>query len=233
MNQNDNQKLNNTEIVTENRAIKKIENFWYHNKWTVIVVAFFVCVALVCTMQMFSKEKYDVTVLSGTTVHMNAEQREAFLSALESTLPEDYDKDGENAVGMVDYQIFSEEERLVEVETEIDGVETTLIEEQVATYWNNDQKSSFLSAVQTGEYSLCFASPHVYELLTKDKNVVSKSVRLGDTDFYRYNEAVQVLPADTVVCLLIQFPMGTSGKDDIYARSVALYEAILAYDVQE
>lgn len=230
---NQNQKLDNTEIVTENRAIKKIENFWYHNKWTVIVVAFFVCVAIVCTMQMFSKEKYDTTVLYGLTVHMNPEQREAFLSSLESILPSDYDKDGQSSVGMVDYQIFSEEERLVEVETEIDGVQTTLIEERVSAHWNNDQRSSFLSAVQTGEYSLCFASPHVYELLTKDKNVVSKSFRLGDTDFYRFNEAVQVLPADTVVCLLIQFPMGASGKDDIYARSVALYEAILAYDVQE
>ena len=230
---NQNQKLDNTEIVTENRAIKKIENFWYHNKWTVIVVAFFVCVAIVCTMQMFSKEKYDTTVLYGLTVHMNPEQREAFLSSLESILPSDYDKDGQSSVGMVDYQIFSEEERLVEVETEIDGVQTTLIEERVSAHWNNDQRSSFLSAVQTGEYSLCFASPHVYELLTKDKNVVSKSFRLGDTDFYRFNEAVQVLPADTVVCLLIQFPMGASGKDDVYARSVALYEAILAYDVQE
>lgn len=233
MNRNNNQKLNNTEIVTENRAINKVENFWYHNKWTVIVVAFFVCVAVVCTMQMFSKEKYDVTVLSGTTVQMNAEQREAFLSVLESALPKDYDKDGENAVGMVDYQIFSEDERLVEVETEIDGAQTTLIEEQVAAHWNNDQKSGFLSAVQTGEYSVCFASPYVYELLTKDKNVVSRSFCLGDTDFYLYNEAVQVLPADTVVCLLIQFPMGTSGKEDIYARSVDLYEAIQAYDVQE
>lgn len=230
---NQNQKLDNTEIVTENRAIKKIENFWYHNKWTVIVVVFFVCVAVVCTVQMFSKEKYDVSVLHGSKVHMNPEQREAFLSALEGILPSDYDKDGQSSVGMVDYQIFSEQERLVEVETEIDGVQTTLTEEMVSAHWNNDQRSSFLSAVQTGEYSLCFASPHVYELLTKDKNVVSKSFCLGDTDFYRYNEAVQVLPADTVVCLLIQFPMGTSGKDDIYARSVALYEAILAYDVQE
>ncbi len=233
MNRNDNQKLDSTEIVTENRVIKKVENFWYHNKWTVIVVAFFVCVAVVCTMQMFSKERYDVTVLGGTTVQMNAEQREAFLSALESALPEDYDKDGENAVGMVNYQIFSEEERFVEVETEINGVETTLLEEQVAAHWNSDQISSFLSAVQTGEYSVCFASPYVYELLTKDKNVVSRSFCLGDTDFYRYNEALQVLPADTVVCLLIQFPMGTSGKDDIYARSVALFEAIQVYDVQE
>ena len=230
---NQNQKLDNTEIVTENRAIKKIENFWYHNKWTVIVVAFFVCVAIVCTMQMFSKEKYDTTVLYGLTVHMNPEQREAFLSSLESILPSDYDKDGEASVGMVDYQIFSEEERLVEVETEIDGVQTTLTEEMVSAHWNNDQKSSFLSAVQSGEYSVCFASPYVYELLTKDKNVVSKSFCLGETEFYRYNEAVQVLPADTVVCLLIQFPMGASGKDDVYARSVALYEAILSYDVQE
>ena len=233
MNERDNEKLNSTEIVTENRAFNKLQNFWYHNKWTVIVVTFFVCVILVCTVQMLGKDKYDTTVLYGTTVHMDAEQRAAFLSAVQSVLPEDYDKDGKKSVGMVDYQIFSEDELYVEIETEIDGVQTTLIEERVSAHWNNDQRSSFLSAVQTGEYSLCFVSPHVYELLTKDKNVVSKSFCLGETDFYRYNEAVKVLPEDTVICLLIQFPMGTSGKDDAYARSSALYDAILAYDVQE
>ncbi len=232
MSEKDN-KYDSTEIVTENRTYNKLQNFWYHNKWTVIVVAFFVCVALVCTMQMFSKEKYDITVLSGTTAYMDAEQRTAFLSVLGSMMPEDYDKDGTVAVGMVDYRIFSEEERFVEIETEIDGVETTLTQEQVAAHWNNDQLSSFLSAVQTGEYSLCFASPYVYGLLTKDKNVVSQAICLGDTDFYRYNEAIRVLPKDTMVCLLIQFPMGASGKSDIYARSAALYDAIVAYDVAD
>ncbi|MBQ7379702.1 MAG: hypothetical protein IJW70_08540 [Clostridia bacterium] len=234
MNERDNEKLNSTEIVTDNGAINKLQNFWYHNKWTVIVVTFFVCVLLVCTVQMLGKDKYDVTVLCGTTVHMDAEQRAAFLSAVQNVLPEDYDKNGEKSVGMVDYQVFSEDELYVEVETVIDGVETTLIEEQVAAYWNTDQFNSLKDAVaKTGEYSLCFASPYVYETLLSGYVADGKAVRLGDTDFYRYNEAVQVLPEDTVICLLRQFAVGESSKDDIYERSSALYDAIISYDVQE
>lgn len=231
----DNQKLDNTEIAMQGSALAKLQNFWYHNKWTVIIAAFFLCVVLVCTLQMFGKDNYDVTVLSGTTVRMDAEQREAFLAAVQGMLPEDYDKDGDKAVGLVEYQIFSEEERLVEVETEVDGVETVIRQEQVSAKWNLDQFNGFRDAVsKTGEYSLCFVSPYVYENLVKGYVVKDKVVRLGDTDFYRYNEAVQVLPADTLVCLLVQNQVvGASSKDDVYARSVALFEAIVTYDVKE
>ena len=231
----DNQKLDNTEISMQGSVLAKLQNFWYHNKWTVIIVAFFACVVLVCTMQMFGKDHYDVTVLSGTTVRMDAEQREAFLAAVQDMLPEDYDKDGKKAVGLVEYQIFSEAERFVEVETEVDGVETVIKQEQVSAKWNLDQFNGFRDAVsKTGEYSLCFVSPYVYENLVKGYVVKDKVVRLGDTDFYRYNEAVQVLPADTLVCLLVQNQIiGASSKDDVYARSVALFEAIVTYDVKE
>ena len=105
MNEN---KYDSTEIVSENRAYNKLQNFWYHNKWTVIVVAFFVCVVVVCTMQMFGKEKYDVSIVYGGTVRMADDERAAFVGALQSVLPEDYDNNGKKAVGLVEYQIFSE-----------------------------------------------------------------------------------------------------------------------------
>ena len=231
MNEN---KYDSTEIVSENRVYNKLQNFWYHNKWTVIVVAFFVCVVVVCTLQMFGKEKYDVSIVYGGTVHMADDERAAFVGALQGILPEDYDNNGKKAVGLVEYQIFSEKEIYTEVEKEVDGELVTVKEPMVALNWNTEQHSSMQSAVsKTGEYSLCFASPYVYEQLLKGYAVEGKTVRLGDTDFYLYNEAVQVLPADTVVCLLRQFMVGQSSKDEIYNRSVALFDAIVAYDVAE
>ena len=231
---NDQEKLNSTDIVTENRAYNKLENFWYHNKWTVIVVAFFAIVLIVCTVQMIGKDKYDVSIVYGGTEKLNAEQREAFVGALQSVLPEDYDNNGKKAVGLVEYQIFSEEELYTEIETEVEGELVTVKKEQVAASWNIEQYSLMQSAVsKTGEYSLCFASPYVFETLLKGYVQEGNYVRLGDTDFYKYNEAVQVLPADTVVCLLRQFAIGQSSKDDVYARSSALFSAIVAYDVAE
>lgn len=231
MNEN---KYDSTEIVSENRVYNKLQNFWYHNKWTVIVVAFFVCVVVVCTLQMFGKEKYDVSIVYGGTAHMESDERAAFVGALQGILPEDYDNNGKKAVGLVEYQIFSEKEIYTEVEKEVDGELVTVKEPMVALNWNTEQYSSMQSAVsKTGEYSLCFASPYVYEQLLKGYAVEGKTVRLGDTDFYLYNEAVQVLPADTVVCLLRQFMVGQSSKDEIYNRSVALFDAIVAYDVAQ
>lgn len=246
MNDKQDAKLNSTEIVTDNRAFGKLQNFWYHNKWTVIVVAFFAVVVIVCTVQLLNRDKYDVTVVYGGTVHMDAEQREAFLSAVQGMLPEDYDADGKKSVAMIDYQVFSEDELYVEVETVIDGQETVVKEEQVATYWNAEQYSSLQDALRMGEYSVCFASPYVYQTLLADKAVKissvtstpvfsydGKAVALGDTDFYRYNQAMQVLPADTVICLLPQYKVGASSQDDVYARSVELFVAIITHDVVE
>jgi hypothetical protein len=231
MNEN---KYDSTEIVSENRVYNKLQNFWYHNKWTVIVVAFFVCVVVVCTLQMFGKEKCDVSIVYGGTVRMADDERAAFVGALQSVLPEDYDNNGKKSVGLVEYQIFSEKEIYTEVEKEVDGELVTVKEPVIALNWNTEQYSSMQSAVsKTGEYSLCFASPYVYEQLLKGYAVEGKTVRLGDTDFYLYNEAVQVLPADTVVCLLRQFMVGQSSKDEIYDRSCALFDAIVAYDVAE
>ncbi|MBO5842776.1 MAG: hypothetical protein J6R46_07245 [Clostridia bacterium] len=129
MNEN---KYDSTEIVSENRVYNKLQNFWYHNKWTVIVVAFFVCVVVVCTLQMFGKEKYDVSIVYGGTAHMESDERAAFVGALQGILPEDYDNNGKKAVGLVEYQIFSEKEIYTEVEKEVDGELVTVKEPMVA-----------------------------------------------------------------------------------------------------
>ena len=136
MNEN---KYDSTEIVSENRVYNKLQNFWYHNKWTVIVVAFFVCVVVVCTLQMFGKEKYDVSIVYGGTVHMADDERAAFVGALQGILPEDYDNNGKKAVGLVEYQIFSEKEIYTEVEKEVDGEQVTVKEPVIALNWNTEQ----------------------------------------------------------------------------------------------
>lgn len=239
-----NEKIDSTEIVTDNKAVSKLQNFWYHNKWTVIVVAFFAVVLIICSVQMFNKEKYDLSVVYGGTVRMTAEEREAFLSCVESMMPKDYDNDGKKSVALIDYQVFSKDELYEEVETVIDGQETVVMKEKISTSWNTEQYSNLQSALRMGEYSICFASPYIYETLLKDKAVKisqvtdvpvvsydGKSVELRDTDFYYYNEAMQVLPEDTVICLLPQYTVGASSHDDVYARSVDLFVAIITYDV--
>ena len=239
-----NEKIDSTEIVTDNGAVNKLQNFWYHNKWTVIVAAFFAVVLIICSVQMFTKEKYDLTVVYGGTVHMTAEEREAFLDCVQGMMSEDYDGNGKKSVALIDYQVFSKDELFEEVETEIDGQETVVLQEKVSASWNSEQYSSLQSALRMGEYSICFASPYIYETLLKDKAVKisqvtdvpvvsydGKSVELRDTDFYYYNEAMQVLPEDTVICLLPQYTVGASSHDDVYARSVDLFVAIITYDV--
>ena len=51
-------------------------------------------------------------------------------------------------------------------------------------------------------------------------------VRLGDTALYKENNAMQVLPADTVICLAAPIMSGNSSNPDIYARSTAYFIAL-------
>ena len=51
-----------------------LENFWYHYKWTVIVVAFFVAVAVVGIVQMVNRPQYDTSVCLASPYKMNKEE---------------------------------------------------------------------------------------------------------------------------------------------------------------
>ena len=60
--QNEGDKLEAGDIVAASPALRWLDNFWYHNKWTVIVVTFFVAVLLIGIVQMVGRPKYDTSV---------------------------------------------------------------------------------------------------------------------------------------------------------------------------
>ena len=72
------------EIVIQNRFLKWLDNFWYHYKWTVIVVAFFLFVGIVCLVQCSGRESADLTVTYAGGFVFNEEERAALSNALES-----------------------------------------------------------------------------------------------------------------------------------------------------
>ena len=42
---------------------KWLDNYWYHYKWTTIIVVSFAVILTICIVQMATKETYDITVL--------------------------------------------------------------------------------------------------------------------------------------------------------------------------
>ena len=108
--QNDSDKLEAGDIVAASPALRWLDNFWYHHKWTVIIVAFFVAVAVVGLVQMVNRPRYDTSVCLASPYKMNKEERADMEALFQRICPDDFNGNGEKLVNLVEYQIYSEEE---------------------------------------------------------------------------------------------------------------------------
>ncbi|MBQ3507396.1 MAG: hypothetical protein IJA91_02495 [Clostridia bacterium] len=103
-------KIEAGDIVATSPVLRWLDNFWYHHKWTVIVVAFFISVAIICLFQFVGRPDYDTSIVFGSTYRMNKDERAEFEKLITRICPEDFNDDGEKLVNIVEYQVYSEEE---------------------------------------------------------------------------------------------------------------------------
>ena len=252
--QNDGDKLEAGDVVAASPALRWLDNFWYHYKWTVIVVAFFVTVAIVGIVQMVGRPSYDTSVCLASPYKMNKEERAELEKLIIRICPEDFNGDGEKLINIVEYQIFSEEE----FESEAERYEEMTDENgnpdqfQINRKFNTDEYNNFNNFTMTGETSVYILSPYLYNILVSAERLKPLSeiypdgslpegalsdgygITLGDTDFYKYNPAAQVYPENCILCLALNSEViGRSSKPELYAQDVAFFKAIADFEVQE
>lgn len=249
----DGDKLEAGDVVAASPFLRKLDNFWYHNKWTVIVVTFFVAVALIGIVQLVTRPKYDTSVCLASTYRMDKTERAELEKLLIRLCPEDFNGDGEKLVNMVEYQIYSEEEFLAEAEsyaavTDAEGETDSF---QINHKYNSDEYKNFSNYTMTGETSVYILSPYLYENLRDNERLKPLSevytdgslpagaladgfgIALKDTDFYKYNPAAQVYPENAILCLHKPTLAGRSKKEAKYAEDVAFFKAIADFEVKE
>ena len=251
--QNEGDKLEAGDIVAASPALRWLDNFWYHYKWTVIVVAFFVTVAIVGIVQMVNRPSYDTSICLASPYRMNKEERAEFEKLITRICPEDFNGDGEKLLNIVEYQIFSEEE----FESEADRYEEMTDENgnpdqfQINRKFNTDEYNNFNNFTMTGETSVYIISPYLYNILAGAGRLKPLSeiypdgslpagalsdgygITLGDTDFYKYNTAAQVYPANAIICVHKPTIAGRSKNEAKYAEDLAFFKAIVEFEVKE
>ena len=251
--QGDGDKLQPGEITAASPFLRKLDNFWYHNKWTVIVVAFFVTVAVVGLVQMVNRPRYDTSVCLASPYKMNKEERAAMEDLFERICPGDFNGNGEKLVNLVEYQIYSEEE----FESEADRYEAMTDENgnpdqfQINRKFNSDEYKNFSNFTMTGETSVYILSPYLYDLLVSAERLKPLSevytngdlptgalsdgfgIALKDTDFYKYNPAAQIYPENAILCLHKPTISGRSKNEARYAEDMAFFKAIADFEVRE
>ena len=228
------------------------DNFWYHYKWQTIAAAFLAVVVLVCSLQMCNKESEgDLSVVLAGPYSFIADEAsyKALNACLTTYLASDVDGNGEKKITTVNFSFYSEAE-IKELEGRVDE-DGKPAGQKVDGYVNTQQYQQYSSYIKTGDASVYFLSPYLFEELStkssmltdlngvfdtlpagavvttdEDGNEHCFGVRLGDTALYRDNVAVQVLPADTVICLMGPFIFGNSSNDNVYAAAVAYFKAL-------
>ena len=231
------------------------DNFWYHHKWKTVVCLFFAITILVCSLQMCNREESgDITVLLAGPYGFTAEQAQAQKIALENCLstylPADYDGNGQRHTDVINYTVYSTEQ--IEALKNKDPENPITIN----TVTNAQEYSSYNTYTMTGATSILFLDPWLFEQMAskgdqggeylieipstyntqapqgavyytnKKGESLCLGVRLGETALYKNNIALQVLPEDTVLCLMTHLATGKTNEED-YQKALD-YFAVLA-----
>ncbi len=238
-----NDKTNGEDIVIQSPVLKWLDNFWYHYKWTVIIVAFFVLVFAVCVTQCATTPHKDIYVTFSGGYTLTDDETAAIEQVLGQLSKKTFSENAP-AVGFASYSFYTEEE-LRELYTDPETGDFDNYGFQTAKQYNSSRLSDLGQYMMTGECSIWFVSETVYEHeRMKDKIAVRLSdtfqqppayaydeyaVRLGDTALYQTYEALQILPADTLIVFTVSYFMGASSNKETYAQFKELYRAIIEF----
>lgn len=229
--------------ISKSRQGGRLDNFWYHYKWPVIGLAVFLLIVVICIAQSCSKEKEDVVLMYAGPCLMKPNELSQVAELLSGVMPYDFDENGEKKVSLSTYHIYSREQ--------IEQIMRENPQAQIDTGTNSSELQSYQTYIKTGESAVYFLDPWLYESLRDDPNeplqklsyVLAETpdgaledgygVRLGDTELYKKYEILQVLPADTIICLSRPYAMGKSSKKEHYRHEAEMFATVVDGKVKE
>ena len=221
-------------LAVKSPVLKWLDNFWYHHKWKVIVIAFFAIVITVGAVQMAKKTETDVTVVVAVPEYITPIQSAEIGNVLESVMTSDPNQDGKKEIAVMTYSVYSEEELEEANEEETDDEGRYVI--KVERSYNVSQFENYTDYLKTGECTVMLLSNYLYSKLRAEDRLLPLSdifgdqlpagalddgygISFGDTYFYEFFDSVKILPPDTVVCIMRPYIWGASSDSDRYAAA--------------
>lgn len=234
-------------LAGENIAIRHpvflwFENIWYHYKWTILLVAFFLLVAIVCLVQCATTPHKDAYITFSVSHTFTREEQQA-IDQLFNDFSKNTFEDDVPAVGIVSYPFYTEEE-LRDLYTDPETGDFDGAAFNMAKGKNTDQLDTLQSYMMTGDCSIWFVNTSVYEAQHMTERAVpltetfgtiptgaydEYAIRLGDTAIYQYYETLRVLPEDTLIVFTYPYIIGASANQQKYEQFKALYRALIEF----
>ena len=76
------------------KILKWLDNFWYHYKWVVIIVTFFLIIGIILTVQLVTRKNYDVYIMYLGDASIPDTKYQDIMDSFEK-IADDYNGDGE------------------------------------------------------------------------------------------------------------------------------------------
>lgn len=220
-------------LTGKSKLLSRLDNFWFHYKWPVIIGAFFLIVFIIGLVQILGRTDNDAAVAFAGPAYISPNDCAAIENELSKILPEDYTGDGKKIVKFSSFTVY--------YENDLEGKDTSSID----LSQNSTNKGNYEDYVSSGECSIYFVGKNFYDNFVTHNRVQSMSdifgenlpegitadgygVRLGDLPIYQL-DAFRVMPEDTYVCLTRPYIYGESSKEDRYAEAVEVYKAIINF----
>ena len=124
--------------------------------------------------------------------------------------------------------------------------------QNVDRYQNSTEYQKFQSLIVSGEYYVCLLDEWLFEELNKEnlflpladaigykpENAANDyAIKLSDTEFGKYYNAMQLLPADTYLCIrapgVVQEMTGKGAQSKRFEQAAAMIKAIIDFKAPE
>ena len=230
---------------------KKLDNFWYHHKWKVIIIGFIVITVLVCSVQMCSRQEPDAYIMYAGPYKFGQTDTRNFESAFSSILT-DRDGNGKAYAELVDIYILSDEQITGELAKMGEDGDTAVVNYEMFA----SNREMFDQQILAGDTVICLLDPHLYEsVFVLDENgekqsgflplaevlgytpeyaVDAYSVRIGDTPMGEFFTVLHGLDEDTRLCVRqlssFSFLKGQSRTEKYHAYCLDVFRKIFTFE---
>ena len=212
------------------------DNIWYRNKWAIIFGSIALVMLIILGFTLCSDEDEDMNIMyvGPEYVLHKVEDMKADLSLI----CEDYDEDGEIKINFATLVHQSPEQREELLKNSPDKLITPSA--------NSEALGQFEMQTMSGELVIYLIDPYLYDRRLKGSGAcvpVSEilgyelsdallydegAVRFGKTDFATYFDSFDILPADTLMCVV----KTVNTDSELYENSIDLFKSIVEFEIQ-
>lgn len=237
------------------KLYKWFDNFWYHYKWVVLIVALFATIIIISSVQILTREVGDMYVLYAGPKAVSLQDSLYIEKAFEQIDEVDHNDDGEINAIVRTLTIMSPEDisasndaHEAEVGAKNEGY---IINEQMLGAQMGNSMQTFNQEIFGGDSVICLLSPYTYKIVRDADGFLSLSDVLGytpegaydecavylkDTDFGSL-EGLSSLGDDTLFCIRrissMSFMKGHKKTEALYNYQLDKFKTALTFTKAE